>query len=307
MPYYARVPDETRKRLAELATLLRACRDACVRIGEDHHWAAHPDSVCAADLAALADSAYVRDHRLVLEAVATYLELAAAHCGGLAGLCDTCEIVASPWPLTRSILESCARASWILGSNPPTEPTRNRLARAYIDNDLSAEYDKKIIQYLHGKQSPTYRAAKDRFDRLRTEISTVFPETSGEDFNTRTINGQICLGPTDTVLWFFDLLATAGSPLLEPKAPTAIYDLLSTHTHPTLASSRHRRTFIDHGDHVGTVQIVQPENIEWLTRLAVMAMYDVLSLVYRYCGWWFDSDGKFGSVIDQTLPDFLRR
>lgn len=306
MPYQARVPDESRERLVELAALLRECRDACLRIGEDHQWTPHPNSVCAADLAAFADHAGVRNEGLVLDAVTTYVELAAAYCGGLAGLCDTLEVVASPWPLTRSILENCARAVWILGGRPSDEPALNRLARAYIDNDRSAEYQKRIVQYLRGKECPEYRAAKSRFDRLRAEIRTVFLHLDGVDFNRHTINGQVCLGPTDTVLWFFDLLAKSGSLPLDTKAPTAIYDLLSTHSHPTLESGRRHRVFMAHGDRVDTVQTIHLAGIEWLTHLTAMGIYDTLASVHRYCGWEFDPDRRFETLIDRTLPHFLR-
>ncbi|MEV2226105.1 hypothetical protein AB0E01_40500 [Nocardia vinacea] len=306
MPYHARVSDESRERLAELAALLRGCRDACSRIGEDRQWAPHPDSVCATDLATFAGHPSVRDDRLVLDAVTTYLDLAAAHCGGLAGLCDTSEVVVSPWPLTRSILENCARTVWILGGQPSDEPASNRLARAYIDNDRSAEYQKRIVQYLWGKQCPAYRTAKTRFERLRAEIRTVFPPSAGVDFNRHTINGQVCPAPTDTVLWFFDLLAKSGSLALDTKAPTAIYDLLSTPTHPTLESGRRRRVFVRHGDRVDTVQTIHPAEIEWLTHLVVIGIYDTLSSIYRYCGWEFDPDHRFEALIARTLPHFLR-
>ncbi|WP_406230374.1 hypothetical protein [Nocardia sp. NBC_01009] len=305
MPYYATVPDSMRERLAELAALLHRCRDTYLRIDEDHHWMVHPSSAAASDLAVFAGTVGVRDDRLVVEAVATYLELAAAHCGGLAGLYDAGEIVASPWPLARSLLESCARAIWILGSDPSAEPAVNRLARAYIDNDLSAEYEKEISEYLQGRQWPAYLAAKERFTRLRAEISTVFPETTGRDFNKRTIHGQVCLGPTDTVLWFFALLAKSAHRPLDPRAPKAVYDLLSTHTHPTLDPVGRRRLFAEWDDGGRRAQTIRLDGIEWLTSLAAMGIYDALSSVYQYCGWEFDIDSEFETMIDRTLPGFL--
>ncbi|WP_328401577.1 hypothetical protein [Nocardia sp. NBC_00403] len=54
MPYYATVPDSMRERLAELAALLRGCRDTYLRIDEDHHWMVHPSSAAASDLAVFA-------------------------------------------------------------------------------------------------------------------------------------------------------------------------------------------------------------------------------------------------------------
>ncbi|WP_051163710.1 hypothetical protein [Nocardia brevicatena] len=306
MTHSSRVSGAARRRLTELALLLRGCRDASARVGADHHRIAAPGSVCASDLAAFRAVAAVSNERLVLEAVLGYLELAAAQCAGLAALLDTGEVVAAPWPLTRAILEDCARARWIIGSQPTAEPALNRLARAYIDNDMSAEYEKKISGYLRGNRSPACLAATARFIRLRAEIAAVFPGTSGHDFGKRTIHGQVCLGPTDTVRWFFDLLARSAALAVDTKAPTAIYDLLSTHTHPTLHSVHAQ--FLFTADTMGSVTppTIDIAGAEWLACLAALGVYDAVSVTHRYCGWEFDPDGRLESLIDRVLPGLPR-
>lgn len=302
----SRVSGASRRRLTKLALLLRGCRDASAHVGVDHHRIAAPGSVCASDLAVFRAVAAVSDERLVLEAVIGYLELAAAQCAGLAALFDTGEVTAAPWPLTRAILEDCARARWIIGSEPAAEPALNRLARAYIDNDLSAEYEKKISGYLQGHRSSTCLAATARFVRLRAEIAAVFPGTGGHDFGKRTINGQVCLGPTDTVRWFFDLLARSAALAVDTKAPTAVYDLLSTRTHPTLHSVHARRLFAADNTESATPPTVDSAGVEWLTCLAVLGVYDAVSMAHRYCGWEFDPDGRLESLIDRVLPGLPR-
>lgn len=306
MTHSGRVSGASRRRLAKLALLLRGCRDASARVGADHHRIAAPGSVCAADLAVFRALAAVGDERLVLEAVIGYLELAAAQCAGLAALFETGEVVAAPWPLTRATLEDCARARWIIGSEPADETALNRLARAYIDNDLSAEYEKKISGYLQGHRSSACLAATARFTRLRAEIATVFPGPDGHDFGKRTINGQVCLGPTDTVRWFFDLLARSAALAVDTKAPTAIYDLLSTHTHPTLHSAHARHLFAADNTGPTAPPTIDIAGIEWLACLAVLGVYDAVSTTHRYCGWEFDPDGRFESLIDRVLPGLPR-
>lgn len=195
-----------------------------------------------------------------------------------------------------------ARARWVIGSEPADEPALNRLARAYIDNDLSAEYEKKISGYLQGNRSSACLAATARFIRLRAEIAAVFPGTNGHDFGRRTVNGQVCLGPTDTVRWFFDLPARSAALAVDTKAPTAIYDLLSTHTHPTLHSVHAPRLFTADNPESATPPTIDIAGVEWLACLAVLGGYDAVSTTHRYCGWEFDPDGGFENLIDRVLP-----
>jgi hypothetical protein len=108
------------------------------------------------------------------------------------------------------------------------------------------------------------------------------------------------------VLWFFALLAKSADRPLDRRAPKAIYDLLSTHTHPTLDPVGRRRLFAEFDDGGRNTQTIRHEGIEWLASLAAMGIYDSLSSVYQYCGWKFDVDLEFETMIDRTLPGFFR-
>ncbi|WP_433717028.1 hypothetical protein ACQP2U_42510 (plasmid) [Nocardia sp. CA-084685] len=297
------VSTDMHDRLVELAELLRACREAFLRISHDHHWKPAETSLAAADLAAFNKVSDIRDDGIVLETVAAYLELAAGNCGGLAGLYETDEVLTSPPQLARSILEDCARACWLLGSNPASQPALDRLARTYIDHDLSAVDKKTTAQRLAGKTSPGYLAAKREFNELRAEIQAVFPSTVGTDFNRPAIlNGQRCLGLTDTAKWFFALLHDNGAATVDSQAGEGIYIRLCNQTHPTISAIRERRRFIAHGEHFGTKLVVTQAEIETLTRLAVSCIYNTLAWVHQYCGWDFDPDHEFENRIDATTP-----
>ncbi len=300
MPYEASAPPP---RLAELVEVLKGCRNAFIRIADEHHWNPTLSSTARADALALVGSGSPAGQLLIGEAVASYLELAAQHCGGLAGLYITGEVFASPDPLVRSILENCARAVWILGNNPSDAPVLDRLARAYIENDLSNEEEKKAAKYIAGETSLRHVEAKKAFTDLRTEIKNVFADT---DFgHGRTINGQTSPKPTEAVLAYFELLETRGGSSITTTVAEGIYTLLCNATHPTLYTLRARRRPVPHTGHIGTTLHVDVDHLVQLTRLAVAAIFGAISWVHGYYGWPFDPDQELTNLIDKNLPGFF--
>ncbi|WP_174187417.1 hypothetical protein [Nocardia barduliensis] len=121
----------------------------------------------------------------------------------------------------------------------------------------------------------------------------------------KTINGQRNLGLTQTVVWFFDYLHRSGLETIDGVVAEGLYVYLSNQTHPTISSIRDRRRFIAHGDHFGTQNVVTSAELEKLVRLAVGSVQNALVLVHRYCGWPFDPDGEFESLIDKITPGLI--
>ncbi|MEU1428131.1 hypothetical protein ABZ412_13755 [Nocardia sp. NPDC005746] len=301
MRYSVSIPAGMSDRLTEVAELLRGCREAFLRIRDDHHWVPSESSSAAVDLTEIGQMDGVRDERVVLEMVAAYLELAVGNCAGLAALYEAVEVVTSPAQLVRAVLEDCARAYWLIGSDPVSAP-EDRLARSYIDHEISAVDKQKYAARLMGKTSFGYALARSEFKDLRAEIKKAFPATSGTDFDAPvTINGQKNIGPTETVKWFYALRrGEGGSDIGE-----GIYIRLCNQTHPTISSIRDRRRFIRHGEHFGSHQVVKLSELENLARLAVSAVHVTLAWVYRYCGWDFDPDHEFEDLIERTFPGSL--
>ncbi len=292
--------------MAELAHLLRSCREAFLRIARDHHWSPAEGSVAAADVAVFAGRAELRDELILLETVCAYLELAVHNCAALAAVCEAGEVIATPPQLTRTVIENCARACWLIDTELVSDPALNRLARSYIDHDTSAVDRKLAAKRLAGKDSPGYVGASQAFEAMRAEIKAVFPHTVGEDFNSpKTINGQRNLGLTQTVVWFFDYLHRSGLATIDGVVAEGLYIHLSNQTHPTISTIRDRRRFIAHGDHFGTQNVVTSAEVEKLVRLAVGSVQNALVLVHQYGGWPFDPDGEFESLIDKIAPGLI--
>ncbi|WP_219823357.1 hypothetical protein [Nocardia nova] len=245
MRYSHTSPPEFRARMAELAQLLRSCREAFLRISRDHHWTPVEGSVAAADIAVFSGKAELRDELLILETVCAYLELAVHNCAALAAVCEAGEVIAAPPQLTRSVIENCARACWLIDTELVSDPALNRLARTYIDHDMSAVDRQLAAKRIAGGKSLEYEVAKQAFEAIRAEIKAVFPNTGGQDFNApKTVNGQRNLGLTQTVVWFFDVLHRTRSGVIDGEVAEGLYVHLSNQTHPTISTIRDRRRFL---------------------------------------------------------------
>ncbi|WP_433620933.1 hypothetical protein [Nocardia sp. CA-120079] len=235
-----------------------------------------------------------------------YLELAVHNCAALAAVCEAGEVIAAPPQLARSVIENCARACWLIDTGLVSDPALSRLARTYIDHDMSAVDRQLAAKRIASGKSLEYEVARQAFEAIRAEIKAVFPNTVGQDFNApKTINGQRNLGLTQTVVWFFDFLRRAESGVIDGEVAEGLHVHLSNQTHPTISTVRDRRRFLAHGDHFGTQNVVTSAELEKLVRLAVGSVQSALVLVHRYCGWPFDPDGEFESLIDKIAPGLI--
>lgn len=303
MAYTVTILPAQQTRLNELAALLSECRNAYLRIVEEYSWKAAPGSRASADEADLAASGG-RDE-LIVEAISSYLELAAHHCGGLGGLYTTGEVFASPYQIVRSVVECSARTVWLLGYESSTTTALDRLARAFIDNDLSNEDAQRADKYIYGASSENYQNSKRRFRELRVEIIARFPGDA--DLANRKLHGQEQGKLTGTVVTFFDTARTHGGVNIDAKVAEGIYIWLSNGTHPTLYPLRRRRRPRMTGDgYVRADLNVEIEDLEWLTRLAVVSLYFALSCAHDYLGQPFDPDGQFAKSVDSVFPGLLR-
>ncbi|MFI2557813.1 hypothetical protein [Nocardia farcinica] len=297
---------EFRARMADLAHLLRSCREAFLRIAHDHHWVPAEGSVAAADVAVFSGQAEIRDERLILETVCAYLELAVHNCAALGAVCEALEVIAAPPQLARSVIENCARACWLIDNDLESDSAFSRLARTYIDHDASAVDRKLAAKRIAGEGSRGYEVAEQVFEAMRAEIKAVFPQTVGENFNSpKTINGQRTLSLTKTVVWFFDYMHRSGLATVDGVVAEGLYVHLSNQTHPTISTIRDRRRFIAHSEHFGTQNVVTLAGLEKLIRLTVASVHGALVLVHRYCGWPFDPDGEFEGLIERIAQGLL--
>ncbi|MTE17461.1 hypothetical protein [Nocardia aurantiaca] len=294
---------DMQERMPELAALLRECREATMRLSAAERWEPHQGSAAARDIAVFEKTEGLRDPRTVLEVVGTYLELATWHAGGMAATLEAHEALAAPWPLARSVLEACARAAWVIGDPFPPATERNRLARAYIENLISAEQEGNVTRAVHGAGSEAAMTFRNANQQLRDEIRAVFPDTKRSDLDHKRVNGIAPLSLAGSATWYFETMHQLGAIGTDPSRLKSIYTMLSNHAHPTLYTFRQRREYFQDGKGLSTRLVVQPSELDRLVTLTVMTVYITMKVVCRYCRWPFDADGQFEAMIDRYMPN----
>lgn len=295
--------------LLRLAEAFFACRVAFFD-ANDSHWDPAPGSAAAADAAALPSPdprldqpAGTSGFDLITEAVSSYLLVASGHLGGLAALHAAGEVVFPPGMLVRAVLENCARAMWILGDE--TSSPQDRLARAYLEDLLSAEEGKKNAGRLGPKNGDGHVQAAAAFKRLRNDVVALFPGATLEELNKGQLAGETLLKPEACVMWMYDFLHARTGSSIDERTGQGVYGFLSNMTHPTLYPVRQLREWHPAADHDGHMQSSLVVDVDYLERqasAAVVAFYNALSYVMGYYGWPRDAHDRLTAALDRLLP-----
>jgi hypothetical protein len=208
----------------------------------------------------------------------------------------------APGMLIRSAMEGIARVFWILGDN--TDSPEQLLARAYLEELLSAEEAKKAAGRMSGKGSVSHARYEKGWADLRTEIMGRFPGVTKADLGKRLLNGEQLPGPQAAVTAMYDFLSKHGASSLDGAVAEGVYDYLSNFTHPTLYPSRQITTWVLDPAHPGEVfaQLnLSVEQIEREVTVAVLAYYQALSYVTSFYGWdrsvFDDLDAKVARML----------
>jgi hypothetical protein len=300
-------------RLDELADLFRQSRYAFHELSDRYRWAPAPGSPAADDASKLpspdpkiTEPHGETGHRMIAEVVQTYLLTASGHLGGLAGLYARREVLFSPPLLIRAVIENCAHALWVLGDDPD-ESSECRLARAYLEELLSAEEAKKNTGRMRTKAHPSFAQAEADYKSMKRQILARFPESTPEELGKRLLGGQQLLNPEATVLWMYDLTLRAGG-TIEREAASGIYGFLSNMTHPTLYPARQRRLWTDGADDGYRVAnlTIDIGSVESEARAALAAFYNALTYTISYFGWPTTPLDDLEASIAATIPDFFR-
>jgi hypothetical protein len=297
-------------RLLELAEAFFACRVAFFGTAE-FHWEPAPGSAAERDAAALPspdprvkNPAGATGFLLVSEAISSYLLVASAHMGGLAALHAAGEVIFPPGILVRSVLENCAHAMWIPGDTPE-EPAGSKLARAYLEELISAEEAKKNAGRLEPKTSPQHQDAAAEFKRRRQEALDVFPGTTPEDLAKRQLAGQQLPNPEACVAWMYRLLESATASSIDERTGTGVYGFLSNMTHPTLYPARQLRVWHEADGHAGHMTSTLYLDIGFVERqasAAIVVFYNALAYITSYYGWPPEPHDRLTAAIDRILP-----
>lgn len=312
MSYWQGTTPEFSARLDELSKVFLVCREAFHETADTYHWTPAPGSPAADDAAKLpspdpliTEPRGETGHRLTAEVIQTFLLTASGHLGGLASLYAHGEVLFSPPLLIRAVIENCAHAVWVLGDDPD-EPTENRLARAYLEEFLSAEEAKKNAGRMLGKTHASYLHAAEAYRRLKTQILVRFPEVSKQTLGEGTLHGQKLPGLEEAVKWMYSLTEAAGG-TIDPETASGIYGFLSNMTHPTLYPARQRRGWYDDPEHGHRVAYLHVElgSVEDEARAALAAFYNALTYTTSYFGWPTTVMDALEAKIEATIPTFF--
>jgi len=309
---WIRQPGDVDDRLADLAHLFSSCREAFYLTGEHFRWEPGVGSVAERAARKLPSPDPAIDspvgesgHRLIADVVQTHLLTASGHLGGLSCLYVSGEVAFSPPALIRAIMENCARAMWVLGEDPD-ESAENRLARAYLEESVSAGHEKTNAGLMRGKTHTSYVEAKKHYDALRAEIVARFPGTDAAELEARTLAGQKWDGPELTVKQMYAVIERMGG-RLSANAGRGVYGDLSSMTHPTLYPVRKRRASSDDtgaGPVVAHMAVDIPAR-ENEARMALAAFYICLTYVTDYFGWSDAVLDDLTEAIQDAMPTFF--
>lgn len=302
-------------RLVEIADLFIASRDAFLATAERFHWTpagGSPAALAANSLPSPDPSVSAprgeTGHRLIAEVVQTYLLVATGHLGGLASLYRSGEVIFPTPVLIRSTIENCAHAVWVLGEDTDDSP-ESRLARAYLEQLVSAEEARKNAGRMHGKEHPSYVNANRYYKALKAEIFERFPDTTAESLGGgrhRTLAGQSLPGLEDAVRWMYELTESYGG-RIDGKTAVGIYGYLSNLTHPTLYPAQQRRGWVTDrksGHRVAHLRLRQ-DQVENEARQPLAAFYNALNYTTSYFGWPTTFVERLTERIDGTMPTFF--
>ena len=316
MAYWQCIPDDVNNRLAEIADLFVASRDAFFETADRFHWIpgqGSPAAQAQADLPSPDPAVNVprgeTGHRLIAEVVQIYLLAASGHLGGLASLYRSGDVIFPTPALIRSTIENCAHAVWVLGEDTG-ESADNRLARAYLEELVSAEEAKKNAGRMRGKTHPSYVTANRDYLAVKAEIVERFPGTTPESLGAaaRTLNGESMPSLEAAVMWMYELTRSHGG-AINGRAATGFYGFLSNMTHPTLYPARQAREWAEDPDtgHRVAYLRVDPNFTENEARAALAAFYNALTYTTSYFGWPTDVVDELTAVIEGTMPTFFVR
>lgn len=312
MAFWQHSPEDVVSRLVEIADLFVASRDAFFETADRFHWTPAQGSAAARAAVelpspdpAVAEPRGETGHRLIAEVVQIYLLTASGHLGGLGSLYASCEVIFPTPALIRSTIENCAHAMWVLGKESDLS-SENRLARAYLEELVSAEEAKKNAGRMRAKTQPSYQLAEQHYTALKDEIIARFPGTTRENLGKRSLNGQTLPNLEAAVSWMYELTQSYGG-TIGSRAGIGIYGLLSNMTHPTLYPARQMREWTDDpvtGHQVAHLR-VDLGFAEKAATAALATFYNALNYTTSYFGWPTAVIDELTGKIEEAMPTFF--
>jgi hypothetical protein len=214
------------------------------------------------------------------------------HLAGLGSLYQAGEVIISPIPLARTVLEIAARVAYILD---PNIGSHSRIARAVIEDAFATQAMRTAAKRINGKDSDLYRSIVDRLGEIRKEVTLFFGTSPTGNAEQWVINDQTRLSPTDAVEQLGDIHG-------EGRTFLGLYDRYSTHTHASLGSL----LLLDRDDQGRPTGLTaKSEDLEALAQNTLAAFHVAISRFIRYADWRIVEFGAFEDRIETVFPDFF--
>jgi hypothetical protein len=288
-------------RLGELAEVLNDCRAAFRDVVDQTNWTAAPGCPAANDQNDIAkDEDYTAGAEFkITKLLFFYLLAASEQLGGLAALYAQQEVLIPPSALIRSTIEHCAHALWVVGH--PGEPVQDRLARAYVEELLSAEAAKRNSGYMLGEDDELHLQEVERFRALKAEIRAGFPEELTYEKSRPVLRGQKVLTPEECVAWMFEFVSRP----VPAKVTEGVYGVYSNSTHPTLYAIARLWVREQHKGQMTLAPALSVKDHENELFPAIVAFYEALSYVIDYHGWPRARHDQLTADIEAALPGLI--
>jgi hypothetical protein len=213
----------------------------------------------------------------------------------------------SPGMLVRGVIECAARVFWVLGV--PGDSPEQVLARAYLEELLSAEEAKKAAGRMGGKETGIYKQQLKAYTDMRAEIVGRFGGATKEDVGKGLLCGQTRPKPHEAVIDMYALLEKTGVSTVTSEASKGMYDYLSNVTHPTLYPTRQLTQWVTHPDDPNEVVAqlsLEVSSVEREVVVAMQAYFHVISYVTSFYGWGTEVFDKLQAEWKKVLPGTFR-
>lgn len=89
------------------------------------------------------------------------------------------------------------------------------------------------------------------------------------------------------------------------REASGVYGFLCAGTHPALFQARQLRTYVDHGDHLGTVLTIDVPQLERLLAVPVTTYYNGLSYTIDFYGLDRTAHDQLTNKLEEVLPGIL--
>lgn len=181
------------------------------------------------------------------------------------------------WPLVRWEFEYAGRVAWLLEPMPGEEAGARRVARGMLEH-LAALQRQRFTAGNWDK--PRAKQFKDKRDALLERIRALFDEVhtpmeTPDQIDEWRAGGETMLALGRAVNLFLDLNLTNG---------TALYDLLSDNSHPSVISLAFQSTTSDVAGVTWMTYPAIPRVINFQVRLGCIAAYKSALMMLGYFG-----------------------